>query len=104
MLILLTGSYFINGLIYAWKKDVTIAGAETGDLLDNVKGRLIGFVGSYLLILTNWIMQQVALKTGLFEGHETITKYGLSTAWKLTLIKAINIGLVPLLNNRDFDT
>jgi len=57
MLALLTGSYFLNGLIYAWKKDVTIAGAESGNLEDNVKGRLIGFAGSYLLIMTNWIMQ-----------------------------------------------
>ena len=102
MLTLLAGSYFLNGLIYAWKKDVVREGAS-GTFEDNVKGRLIGFVGSYLLILTNWIMQQVALRIGLYEGHETITKYGLSTAWKLTLIKAINTGLVPLLNNYDFE-
>ncbi len=102
MLALLVGSYFLNFLIYDWKK-TAVRDSEGGSIGSQIGGRVIGFVGSYFLILTNFIMQQVAMKLTLFEGHPTITRYGLSTAYKLTLVKVLNIGLIPLVNNLNFD-
>lgn len=36
MFALLAGSYFLNGVIYAWKKDVVKRGTESEDLMDNI--------------------------------------------------------------------
>ena len=49
-------------------------------------------------------MQQVSIFFTLLEGHKTLTRYGLSVAFKLTLVKFVNIGIIPLIVNQKFST
>ena len=44
------------------------------------------------------------MKISLLEGHYTQTRYLISSAFKLTLVKTINIGLIPILNHTDTTT
>ncbi len=47
-------------------------------------------------------MQQVSIYLSTFEGHKTMTRYGVSCAIKLTLVKFINVGIIPVVVNWDF--
>ena len=56
MVIVLVMSFWVNFFIYDWKKSSAQA-ADGGDAGSQISNRAIGFIGSYLLILTNYIMQ-----------------------------------------------
>lgn len=98
---LLVGSYFLNLLIYSWKKSV-VKDLANLSYSQQINGRILTIVASLLLIITNKVMEIISIKLTLLEGHYTYTRYGFSVAYKLVLVKSINVGIIPLMNNLEY--
>jgi hypothetical protein len=95
------GSYFLNLLIYSWKKSV-VKDLANLSYSQQINGRILTIVASLLLIITNKVMEIISIKLTLLEGHYTYTRYGFSVAYKLVLVKSINVGIIPLMNNLEY--
>jgi hypothetical protein len=82
-----------------WGINIAKKELDKNDKIPQEAIRLLSFLCSLVIIVTNISLRAIVRTLSIKENHETYTAYNLSVAFKLAIVRFVNTAIVPTVVN-----